>query len=161
MPYAIRPATPADYDQACALFDNLDRLHEDARPDRFFAPDGPRRLPDEFLGLLQRADAAIFVAEADGLLAGLVQCEAKDYPARRDAYARRAVYVEFLVVAPAHRGRGLGRALLERVHAWASERGIRQVELHVWEFNAEALALYERLGYRTATRVMELTLPDW
>ena len=61
--------------------------------------------------------------------------------------------VQTLAVAPAHRGRGLGRRLLEDLLAEAARRGCTQVLLEVRHDNAEALALYTSLGFeRLAVR---------
>jgi len=57
-----------------------------------------------------------------------------------------------VAVAPAERGAGLGRALLESLLAGLRARGARRVHLEVRRSNAAALALYESLGFRTARR---------
>ena len=50
-------------------------------------------------------------------------------------------------VAPSARHRGVGRALADAVLAWARERGFADIVLWVTDGNAEATALYERLGF--------------
>jgi GNAT superfamily N-acetyltransferase len=50
-------------------------------------------------------------------------------------------------VDPAHRGRGLGRRLVERVADWARDRGARRLELWVTAHNAAAIGLYARCGF--------------
>jgi ribosomal protein S18 acetylase RimI-like enzyme len=52
-------------------------------------------------------------------------------------------------VLPAHRGRGLGEALLRACLQRAAQAGITRVELEAREDNARALALYRRVGFRT------------
>jgi GNAT superfamily N-acetyltransferase len=56
-------------------------------------------------------------------------------------------WLEDVFVDPEHRGRGLGRALVDAAIACARERGCRRVELDVNEANPEALALYGGLGF--------------
>ena len=53
-------------------------------------------------------------------------------------------------VAPAHRGAGVGQALLEAaiVHARTMD-GVRQIQLSVSEATPAARRLYERCGFRT------------
>ena len=51
-------------------------------------------------------------------------------------------------VLSAYRGKGLGRRLLQKTLDAACTRGIRRVELEVFEHNAAAIALYEGLGFR-------------
>ena len=66
---------------------------------------------------------------------------------------RRGLWLEDLFVLPAHRGEGIGRALLRALAAIAVERGCGRFEWAVLDRNAPAIAFYEALG---AT-----VLPDW
>ena len=85
--------------------------------------------------------AAVFVAEArEGIVARL--------SVARDPHpASRHVADLGLMVAPGHRRRGIGRALLERAVEWAREAGVSKLELHVFPHNEPALALYKRFGF--------------
>ncbi|HEX7037880.1 MAG TPA: GNAT family N-acetyltransferase [Pseudomonadales bacterium] len=58
------------------------------------------------------------------------------------------VHLYQMWVAPEHRGRGIGAALLARVVDWARERGARRVALAVTCGNSPARRLYERAGFR-------------
>jgi GNAT superfamily N-acetyltransferase len=66
---------------------------------------------------------------------------------------RPGLYLEDLYVQPAQRGTGLGRALLRHVGALAVARGCGRFEWSVLDWNANAIAFYEKMG---AT-----VLPDW
>ncbi len=57
-----------------------------------------------------------------------------------------------LGVAPAHRGRGVGHALVERMLALLRERGAGVAYLEVRESNSAARRLYESLGFREVAR---------
>lgn len=55
-----------------------------------------------------------------------------------------------IVIGEAHaRGVGLGARIMRKVEAMAREQGAKRIELAVFEFNHRAIALYERLGYKT------------
>lgn len=56
-------------------------------------------------------------------------------------------YLEELYVAPALRGQGLGRALLDAAMEHARERGARHIDLNTSEEDVAARALYERTGF--------------
>lgn len=73
-------------------------------------------------------------------------------------YPARTATLDTIVVDPAYRGAGLGRALMGATQAWARGEGADRLELVVWDFNAGAIALYESLGFRTLTRTMSLEL---
>ena len=60
--------------------------------------------------------------------------------------AQPGIYLEDLFVVPEQRGRGIGRALLERLAQIAIERGCGRLEWAVLDWNREAIGFYERLG---------------
>ncbi|HEX4600948.1 MAG TPA: ribosomal protein S18-alanine N-acetyltransferase [Gemmatimonadales bacterium] len=57
-----------------------------------------------------------------------------------------------LGVAPGHRRRGVGRALVEAMLARCGERGVTTVYLEVRESNTGARRLYDTLGFREVAR---------
>jgi ribosomal protein S18 acetylase RimI-like enzyme len=84
--------------------------------------------------------ALVFVAVADGAVAGVAQCW-------------REGFVKDLAVRPAFRGRGLGEALLHAVFAEFGRRGVGEVRLKVDASNPTgAVRLYERVGMRELRR---------
>jgi len=56
------------------------------------------------------------------------------------------IYLEDLFVRPAHRGRGLGRALLAALAAESCQRGFSRLEWSVLDWNMPAIAFYTSLG---------------
>jgi ribosomal protein S18 acetylase RimI-like enzyme len=50
-------------------------------------------------------------------------------------------------VAPAYRGAGLGTRLLTMATREAAKRGVRDIELDVWEKRTDAIRLYQRVGF--------------
>ncbi|HMP79832.1 MAG TPA: GNAT family N-acetyltransferase [Pirellulaceae bacterium] len=66
---------------------------------------------------------------------------------------RPGLYLEDLYVRPVWRGRGLGRALLQRLALIAVERGCPRMEWSVLDWNQPAIDFYQSLG--------ALPLNDW
>ncbi|MEP6833958.1 MAG: GNAT family N-acetyltransferase [Gemmatimonas sp.] len=62
--------------------------------------------------------------------------------------ARPGIYLEDLFVDPAHRGFGVGRALLSHLASLAVERECGRLEWSVLDWNVSAIGFYERLGAR-------------
>lgn len=60
--------------------------------------------------------------------------------------ARPGIYLEDLYVTPASRGRGLGKALLLRLAAIATQRGCGRLEWAVLDWNEPAIGFYQKLG---------------
>ncbi len=59
-----------------------------------------------------------------------------------------SAYVEFIGVKPGYRGRGVGRALLEKAAVESRLAGKRRLLLEVAAENEEAKHLYRKLGFR-------------
>lgn len=139
----LRPATEAD--RAFAL-DLVPRLRE-------FGP-STLRSPEDLDGGERRAleaafdhlaeDAVLLVAEhpADGPLGIAYAVTQTDY-FTQEAHGHLAI----IAVAEAGEGRGVGRALIRAVEAWAAGRGYRLLSLNVFDGNVRARAFYERNGF--------------
>jgi GNAT superfamily N-acetyltransferase len=61
---------------------------------------------------------------------------------------RHGIYLEDIYVRPAHRGRGIGRALLARLARRCAAEDLGRLEWAVLNWNAPSIAFYERLGAR-------------
>lgn len=59
---------------------------------------------------------------------------------------RPGLYLEDLFVPEAHRGRGVGKALMLRLLEIARERGYGRMEWAVLDWNTDAIGFYEHLG---------------
>jgi len=67
--------------------------------------------------------------------------------------SKPGLYLEDLYVKPEHRGRGLGKALLERLGALAVERDYGRFDWSVLDWNESAIRFYKGMGAEV--------LPDW
>jgi GNAT superfamily N-acetyltransferase len=93
--------------------------------------------------LVGRSDTEFWLAEADGVPAGVCQLRFRHsvWTAAEDCW------LEDLFVRPQAQRRGLGRALVQRALDRARERGCLRVELDTFEDNQAAIELYERMGF--------------
>ncbi|WKD36086.1 GNAT family N-acetyltransferase [Streptomyces xanthophaeus] len=85
------------------------------------------------------ADARTFVALDGDLLCG--------FAAVGYAPWNRRLTIEDIEVSPGHRGRGIGRALMECAERFARERGAEHLWLEVSSVNAPAVHAYRRMGF--------------
>ena len=70
-----------------------------------------------------------------------------------------AASFEDLVVLPGHRGKGIGKALLQHVIAEARKQGVLRLTLLTDRQNERAQALYRKLGFADSTmKAMRLKL---
>lgn len=83
----------------------------------------------------------LHVAECDGTVAGFIQTS----PGNQ---SRTRWHVDYLAVAPAFRGRGIGKALLEFIFVAYSQTGVQTYTLQVDVRNQAGLALSSQEGFR-------------
>jgi GNAT superfamily N-acetyltransferase len=107
----------------------------------------PEKLRPHLFG--EKPVAEAMVAEVGGELAAF----ALYFTNFSTFLAQPGLYLEDLYVQPAHRGKGVGEALLARLGKLAVERGYGRFEWSVLDWNENAIRFYQRMG---AT-----VLPDW
>jgi ribosomal protein S18 acetylase RimI-like enzyme len=64
----------------------------------------------------------------------------------------RETFVYEISIDEQHRGKGLGRGLLDAAESWCGDHGVTVVRLNVFAFNTTAISLYESSGF-TATNL--------
>ena len=141
MTFVVRHAEPRDAPELTELGDAVA-----AEPEGWLATvNGWRSAADErrYLRAVRRyPHAAVLVAEAeDGRVVGRLSISRDQHPASRH------VADLGLMVDARYRRQGIGRALLKASVEWACAAGIRKLELHVFPWNAGAIALYEDFGF--------------
>jgi N-acetylglutamate synthase-like GNAT family acetyltransferase len=103
---------------------------------------------------MRAAGDRVVVAEVDGSVAGLAALHVSPSLEHSTPAGKLAA----LVVDEAHRGTGLGRALVDAMEAEARERGCGVFFLTTAEGRADAHAFYERLGLERTGRRYAKTL---
>jgi ribosomal protein S18 acetylase RimI-like enzyme len=144
----IRRAVPSDMTAVGKLGALLVQTHYDFDPKRFMAAtSGTARGYGSFLGTqLDEPSVIILVAERDGKVVGYTYAgvEGTDYMSLRGP----AGVVYDIVVDAAHRGQGIGRALLDATLEALKSAGSPRAVLSTAEQNAPAQRLFERAGFR-------------
>ena len=107
----------------------------------------PQSLQPHLFGELPAAEAV--VAERDAQVIGF----ALFFTNFSTFLGKPGLYLEDLYVQPAHRGSGVGRALLTHLAALANARGYGRFEWSVLDWNVDAIRFYEKMG---AT-----LMPEW
>lgn len=154
-PLRVRPAGMGDYDALCALFDELDAFHRDARPDVFQPFPRPVRAREQVARWLAEAGSTILVAENEQGVVGLALLLTRTPSPFAGAVPRKVVEVDNLVVRADQRGRLIGRRLLAASVEWARQRGATHVEVAVHDFNQAAERFYKAFGFaRSVNRLM-------
>ena len=149
----VRRAEPGDAPALAALAAAVS-----AEPEGWLIGDEWRSAGDErrYIRAVRRhPDAAVFVAEEEGEIAGRLSLGRDPHPASSH------VADLGLMVDARFRRRGVGRALLDAAVAWAQESNVTKLELHVFPWNEPAIALYEDFGFeREGYRRAHYRRPD-
>ena len=148
--YPVRPATAADAAAIC-------RIYNQGIEDRVATLETELRTPAERREWLANRSPRhpVIVAETNGEIVGWGSLNVFN---PREAYrfvADFSVYVE-----RTWRGRGVGRVLLEKLIELARAHGFHKMVLSAFPFNADGMALYEKLGFRTVGVYREQGLLD-
>jgi len=100
--------------------------------------------------LLDRCSGAggrLLVAEIDKDVVGFVAVRVRVAPEEPDEDQTPYAYISDLVVLPAYRRRGIGRALLDRAEALVRSSGTGLVRVGVLAKNESAAKLYRAVGF--------------
>ena len=136
MSLALAPAVEADVPLLLRFIRDL-AVYEKLAHEVVATEDGLRRT---LFG--ERPYAEALIARLDGVPAGF----ALYFHNYSTFLGKPGLYLEDLFVEPGQRGKGIGRALLQRLAAIALERGCGRVEWAVLDWNAPSIAFYRALG---------------
>jgi GNAT superfamily N-acetyltransferase len=144
--FTIRPGRREDAEEAARLW--MQSAQEHTGLDRIYATaPGAERVMRRFLAdLTSSSHSFLFVAELAGRTVGFISGELREGSPtfRQKTWAS----VDDVFVEPDYRNRGLGRALLKSVEAWAKERGANGISLQVAAANGRGRKFYGELGFR-------------
>ncbi len=136
---AIRPIERADYPRWLPLWDGYNA---------FYGRSGPTALAPE----ITQATWSRFFDEAEPVHALVAERGAELVGIAHYLFHRSTTllaptcYLQDLFTAPAARGQGVGRALIEAVYARARDAGSARVYWQTHETNATARALYDQVA---------------
>ena len=156
----VRRATPADLPGIGRLGALLVKEHYDFDPQRFLAarPGTPQGYASFMSTQLADPDKAVLVVEGDVDVLGYAYAaiEGYDYMALRGP----AGVLHDIIVDPEHRGRGVGRLLLDATLEFFRSRSVPRVVLSTAERNEAAQRLFASMGFRRTMIEMTLELDD-
>ena len=153
----IRFAKREDLEGINSLLYQVLEVHHKGRPDLFYG--GVKKYTDEeILQILRDPQTPVFVAVEGGCVLGYAFCiftEVKGSHILKDV---KTLYLDDLCVDEACRGKHVGKALYERVLAFAKESGCYNLTLNVWSCNAGAMKFYEKMGLVPQKTILEQIL---
>lgn len=129
-------------DDAAALREYAVRLFAEKLPGIFRRPFPTLEEEREFVaGYVAPANSVLLIAEVDGRVIGIAGLRGRTL--EQEAHVGHVQ----VSVDRDHRGKGIGRLLLQRLFAWAPARGATRLEIQALTNNPGAIRLYERVGF--------------
>ncbi|MEP6617918.1 MAG: GNAT family N-acetyltransferase [bacterium] len=153
----VREATTRDLDSVVALRLALLREHPDHPIYGRLRADVTARARELYTAQLRSTLEAIFLAELDGDVVGILRCvESIGSPLLDPA---RYAYVSSVYVRPDARRRGVLRALLAAAERWSRVRDLDQMRLHNVSGSSDANGAWSALGFEIVEHVRVRDLP--
>ena len=153
----VRFARDDELDQVNALRKQVNDLHVEGRPETF-KPGFPRELAGYVYEIYRDPDKKIVVAERDGVICGFAVLDHIVKPETPYMYRRDYLDIDEFCVDEAYRRTGVATEMIAFIRLYAKEQGFDRIELNMWEFNDDALAFYEAIGFTTYRRYMEMNI---
>ena len=147
----VRLASARDLDAVLSLRLALLREHPDHPIYGRLRGDVDDRARELFATQLRSTMEAIFLADVEGEVAGILRCvESIGSPLLEPA---RYAYVSSVYVRPALRRRGVLRALVDAADRWSRARKLDQMRLHNVSGSEAAEGAWSALGFNVVEQV--------
>lgn len=137
----VREATDADRDAIVSLYVDLEEHHRALQPSNPRYSLGRKRWRELVAKLLRDASGSLLVAIERETPVGFARLALAEKP------WGLSCEVETMVVAPGHRGRGIGSRLLEATEEYALSHHAKAMRVTVLIENDDGRRFYEREGY--------------
>ena len=154
----VRFACEKDIPQMNSLLYQVERVHQQGRPDLF--KEGAKKYTDnELKAMLKDKTKPIFAAvDENDVMKGYAFCVFQEHKGDNVLTDIKTLYIDDLCVDENCRGQHIGSVLFEAVKKFAKEQGCYNVTLNVWECNPSARKFCEKAGLKPYKTGMEVIL---
>ena len=133
----VRKAAVSDIDSLVRLLEELFSIEED------FIFDEQKQRKGLLLMLADQKERCVMVAELNKKVVGM--CSVQTFISTAEGCP--AGVIEDMIVSKKHRGKGIGKSLLESIEVWSKEKGIGRLQLLTDKNNTAALEFYKKTGW--------------
>lgn len=151
----IRFAREDELERVNELRKQVNDLHVEGKPDVFKAGFNDE-LRDHIYDIWNDPEQGIIVADADGIICGFAVVHHIYKAENPFMYERDFIDVDEFCVDERFRRQGVATAIISFMKDYTREKGVKRLELNMWEFNQGALEFYESVGFKTYRRYMEI-----
>ena len=152
---SVRFAKENELERINELRRQVNDIHVAGMPE-VFKPGFSQEMRDIIYKIWEDPEMEIAVAERDGVICGFAVLHHIVRPENPVKLEQDFLDIDEFGVDEAYRRQGVATEMIEFVRGYAAEKGFVRIELNMWEFNQNALAFYEAVGFRTFRRYMEM-----
>lgn len=153
----IRFAKESELARVNELRKQVNDIHVEGKPEIFRAGFNDE-LQDFIYKIWKDPEQKIVVAELNGIVCGFAVLHHIHRPENPFMLERDFMDVDEFCVDKEYRRQGIATKMISFIRNYTKEKGIKRLELNMWEFNQDALAFYEAVGFTTYRRYMEMEM---
>lgn len=151
----VRFAKLEDLEQINVIRKEVNDLHVKGNP-RIFKEGFSKEIAEYANQYINSKDKFLLVCEENNLICSYAML--KIVIKAETSYTHEFHFLEIQEIGTlqSEQGKGYGKQLMKKVKDIAKEHEINRIELNVWDFNESALKFYEKLGFNTYRRYLEM-----
>jgi diamine N-acetyltransferase len=150
----FRKAILSDYDDIQTLKKQVHKFNYKNRPDFYRNTDSPFD-KNEFENILRSQDSEIYFIEFDGKMCGYAFVKIIKFIDNPLINDHDRFFIDDICVEQSLRKRGIGKIIMRELEAECKSKGIKYMDLTVWNFNDKAHDFYRKLGMKEIIFRME------
>ncbi|HEY6162922.1 MAG TPA: GNAT family N-acetyltransferase [Bacteroidia bacterium] len=151
----ILPST--DHSLLAALNEEAQTLHHKLYP-QLFKPYNKTEASEFFKKTLGDKDAKAFVVFENGQALGYIFLFIKVIPENTFIHAKHFILLDQVSVLEKHRGRGIGKLLIDHAISFARSLHLNRIELNHWSLNEPARNFFNKCGFEYFNEKMAMDL---
>ncbi len=113
-------------------------------------------LTEEFIRLIEKDDAQIFIKFVENKAVGFAQCQLR-YDYVEGTESSPVGYLEGIFVEEEYRGKGFAQELLSECQKWAKKKGCQEFASDCELDNITSLKFHMAMGFEEANRIICFT----
>jgi ribosomal protein S18 acetylase RimI-like enzyme len=157
--HAVRHARADDFETVRRHYGMVQDAHAAHMPG-VFRPRLQWDFPFAYFEQYLNGNNLLLIAEVDGQPVGSLLATLGTVGDQHHFLQRRSATIWYVFTEPAQRRRGIAHSLISAAAEWADAKDAESIDLSVWSFNVEALALYRKLGFALARTDMTIKPSD-
>lgn len=144
----MRKAVEKDYPAINSLYYETYNLYYKNIPDTYKKTPKDILPKGTYINMIEHIDSLVIVAEGKEMIVGFLYATIEKDEGDEWSRPYRRVSIEEIGVLPVFAKRGIGTMLIQKAENWAKGKKIEDLTALVYDFNKDALAFYDKNGYK-------------